>query len=171
MDQQYTQDQRDAFWAEDEHFRIVLCGASKYDQKYYFNHKFDSLPENIKEELQIICVLFTEEVGGIMTIGYTPTGEVVIDTRADEGDLLYDEIGSALLVKKIRSTKQDMFRSLSVYYKAKFLKMDLGRLLEEEEDEDTDAEGNADLEGGEDAGAPRDTFHRDSTPEDLADGI
>ena len=49
-----------------------------------------------------MCVLFTEEVGGIFTIGFTPNGNVVMDTRAEEGDLLYDEIGSALLIKKLR---------------------------------------------------------------------
>ena len=33
---------------------IVLCGASSYEQKYYFNPDFNSLPESIKQELQIM---------------------------------------------------------------------------------------------------------------------
>ena len=37
---------------------IVLCGASSYEQKYYFNQDFASLPETVKQELQIMCVLF-----------------------------------------------------------------------------------------------------------------
>ena len=116
-----------------------MCGASAYDKKYYFNNRFEKLPENVKEELHIICVLFTEEVGGIFTIGYTPMGEVVMDTRADEEDLLYDDIGSGLLIKKIRSTKQELFRALSIYYKVTFLHMDPATLLEEdEEDPETD---------------------------------
>ena len=48
---------------EADNYRIVLCGANAYEKKYYFNKKFDKIPENIKEELHIICVLFTEEVG------------------------------------------------------------------------------------------------------------
>ena len=36
---------------------VVLCGASAYEQKYYFNQDFDSLPESIKQELHIMCVL------------------------------------------------------------------------------------------------------------------
>ena len=40
---------------------IVLCGASAYEQKYYFNQDFQSLPERVRQELQIMCVLFTEE--------------------------------------------------------------------------------------------------------------
>ena len=49
---------------------IVLCGASSYEQKYYFNQDFASLPETVKQELQIMCVLFTEDVGGIMTLEF-----------------------------------------------------------------------------------------------------
>lgn len=45
--------------------RTVLCGANAYDKKYYFNKQFEKLPQSIQEELHIICVLFTEEVGGI----------------------------------------------------------------------------------------------------------
>jgi hypothetical protein len=120
---------------EDErNYRIVLCGSNAYDKKYYFNPKFEKLPENVQEELRIISVLFTEEVGGIFTIGFTPTGEAVMDTQADEGDLLYDEIGSALLIKKIRSTKQDLFESLEIYYKVTFLHENPADLLEDYED-------------------------------------
>ena len=36
---------------------IVLCAANAYEQKFYLNPEFDSLPESIKEELQIMCVL------------------------------------------------------------------------------------------------------------------
>jgi len=39
--------------------KIVLCGANAYEKKYYFNPLFEALPEGIKEELNIICVLFT----------------------------------------------------------------------------------------------------------------
>lgn len=46
----------------------VLCAASTYEQKFYFNQRFQGLPESIKEELQIMSVLFTTEVGGIFTL-------------------------------------------------------------------------------------------------------
>ena len=46
---------------------VVLCGASAYEQKFYFNPDFQALPEQIRQELQIMCVLFTEDVGGILT--------------------------------------------------------------------------------------------------------
>ena len=39
--------------------RVVLCGASAYEQKYYLNEDFQSLPSQIQDELKIMCVLFT----------------------------------------------------------------------------------------------------------------
>lgn len=120
---------------QEENYRIVLCGSNAYDKKYYFNPKFEKLPENVREELQIMCVLFTEEIGGIFTIGFTPGGDVVMDTRAEEGDLLYDEIGSALLIKKLRRQKQEIFQSLEIYYKVTFLHQNPADLLENYEEE------------------------------------
>ena len=134
--EEFLQDERlQDDYAQEGKYRIVLCGANAYDKKYYFNKNFDALPENIKEELRIICVLFTAEVGGIFTIGFTPTGDLVMDTAAEDGDYLYDEIGSGLLIKKIRQTKKELFQSLAVYYKVKFLHMDPSVLLEEDEEE------------------------------------
>ena len=60
---------------------VVLCGANAYEQKYYFNRDFDKIPESIKEELHIICVLFTEEVGGIFTMGFNGDGELIMTTQ------------------------------------------------------------------------------------------
>ena len=120
---------------QEEKYRIVLCGSNAYDKKYYFNPQFEKLPENVREELQIMCVLFTEEVGGIFTIGFTPNGTVVMDTRAEEGDLLYDEIGSALLIKKLRREKQEVFQSLEIYYRVTFLHQNPADLLDDYDDE------------------------------------
>ena len=40
---------------------IVLCAANSYEQKYYLNPEFEMLPESIKQELNIMCVLYTED--------------------------------------------------------------------------------------------------------------
>lgn len=98
--------------------QIILCGANSYEQKYYFNEKFGKLPDSVKDELHIMCVLFTEEVGGAFLIGFDDDGKVMLITDADEGDLLYDEIGAGLLVKEVRKRKQDLFESLEAFYKA-----------------------------------------------------
>ena len=112
--------------------RIVLCGANAYEMKYYFNEQFDKIPESIKEELHIICVLFTEEVGGIFTIVFEEDGTVSMETNAEEDDIYYDEISSGLLVNEIRRKRQELFESLSLYYRVFVLKEDVSALLEEE---------------------------------------
>lgn len=112
--------------------RIVLCGANSYEQKYYFNEKFQSIPQSIKDELHIICVLFTEEVGGIFTLVFEEDGTLNMETTVEEDDIYYDEISSGLLIRKIRQTRQELFESLSLYYRVFILHEDVSSLLEEE---------------------------------------
>ena len=117
---------------EMEQKKIVLCGANAYEKKYYFNKEFDKIPESIKEELHIICVLFTEEVGGIFTIAFDEDGSVVMETDADDDDIYYDEISSGLMVSEVRRKRQELFESLSLYYRVFILHEDISGLLEEE---------------------------------------
>ena len=71
---------------------VVLCGASAYEQKYYFNQDFDSLPESIKQELHIMCVLYTEDIGGILTLEFDDNGSLQFKTEALDSDAMYDDI-------------------------------------------------------------------------------
>ena len=97
--------------------KIVLCGANAYEKKYYFNEEqFKMIPDSIKQELHVICVLFTEEVGGVFTIAF-------------------DEISSGLLISEIRRSRQELFESLSLYYRVFIKKEDVSALLDEEDDE------------------------------------
>lgn len=111
--------------------RIVLCGANAYEQKYYFNEKFKAIPQTIQEELHIICVLFTEEVGGIFTIVYEPDGSVSLETQVEEDDIYYDEISSGLLIGEIRRNREELLESLSLYYRVFVLKEDVSDILSE----------------------------------------
>ena len=111
--------------------KVVLCGANAYEQKYYFNEQFKAIPKSIQDELHIICVLFTEEVGGIFTFVFEEDGTLNMETTVEETDIYYDEIGSALLVKKIQQTRQELFESLSMYYRVVMLHENISELLEE----------------------------------------
>ena len=112
--------------------RVVLCGANAYEKKYYFNEKFNGIPESIKEELHIISVLFTEEVGGVFTIVFEEDGSISFDTESYEEDILYDEISSGLLVKEIKMRRKELLESLSLYYKVLILHEPLDTALGEE---------------------------------------
>lgn len=101
---------------------IVVCGANAYEQKYYFNEEvFGKLPQSVKDELHIMCVLFTEEVGGIFTIIVDSEGGVSMETQSDEGDYYYDDIASGMLIKKIRDTKEELLESISLFYRVFYL--------------------------------------------------
>ena len=97
--------------------KMVLCASNAYEKKYYLNDQFSNLPERVKQELQIMCVLFTEEVGGILILQYEEDGTLQIVTEADEGDLLYDDIGCGLKVKPLQLDKRELLESLEMYYK------------------------------------------------------
>ncbi len=97
--------------------KMVLCASNAYEKKYYLNDQFSNLPERVKQELQIMCVLFTEEVGGILILQYEEDGTLQIVTDADEGDLLYDDIGCGLKVKQMQLDKRELLESLEMYYK------------------------------------------------------
>ena len=97
--------------------KMVLCASNAYEKKYYLNDQFSNLPERVKQELQIMCVLFTEEVGGILILQYEEDGTLQIVTEADEGDLLYDDIGCGLKVKQMQLDKRELLESLEMYYK------------------------------------------------------
>ncbi|MCM1024950.1 MAG: DUF6145 family protein [Roseburia sp.] len=110
--------------------KTVLCGANAYEMKYYFNEEFNGLPESVREELHILCVLFTEEVGGVFTVAFEEDGNVVLETNADDDDIYYDEVSSGLMVSEVRRRRQELFESLSLYYRIFVLKEDVSELLE-----------------------------------------
>ena len=101
--------------------KIVLCGASSYEEKYYFNEDFAALPEEIKKELKILCVLFVSEVGGILTLEFEEDGTLCFQVSSQENDFFFDEIGSGLKIKAIRKEKQELLASLELFYRVFFL--------------------------------------------------
>jgi hypothetical protein len=98
---------------------VVLCGSSCYEQKYYLNPYFDRLPEEIKKELKIMCVLFTEDVGGVLLLEFKPDGSLIFKTEAGGDDLVFDDIGAEMKIKELTENKQELLSKLVLYYKAK----------------------------------------------------
>ena len=103
----------------------VLCGANSYLQKFYFNQEFDSLPQEVKQELQIMCVLYTEDVGGILTLEFDEKGNLEFKVTSEEGDYLFDEIGSVLKIKQYQEEKRELLEALELYYRVFFLGEDV----------------------------------------------
>lgn len=101
--------------------KVVLCGANSYEEKYYLNPDFDQLPSTIKDELKIMCVLYVHEVGGILTLVYEDNGELCFEVTANEGDPMFDDIGSQLKIKELQKEKQELLQALQLFYKVFFL--------------------------------------------------
>ena len=107
---------------------VVLCGSSAYTRKFYLNEDFENLPEQIKNDLKILCVLYTEDVGGTLQLIFDEEGNLTFRTECEENDCMYDEIGSVLKIKQLQQTKKDLFEALEMFYKVFFL----GEELEED---------------------------------------
>ena len=100
---------------------MVLCAASAYERKFYLNPEFNSLPEEVKQELQIMCVLYTADVGGILMVVYDENGNLELKVDHKEDDFTFDEIGSVLKIKELQKTKEELFESLEMFYKVVYL--------------------------------------------------
>jgi hypothetical protein len=111
---------------------VVLCASSAYEKKFWLNDDFNALPEQIKQELKIMCVLFTEDVGGILSLEFEEDGTLILKVDSDENDYFYDEIGSVLKIKQIQREKAELMEALELYYKVFFLGADPNELLDEE---------------------------------------
>ena len=101
--------------------KVVLCGANSYEQKYYLNPDFEQLPGDVKDELKIMCVLYVNDVGGILTLVYEENGDLCFEVTSKEFDPMFDEIGSQLKIKELQREKQDLLEALQMYYKVFFL--------------------------------------------------
>ena len=71
----------------------------------------------------------TEDIGGTLALVFDEEGNLQFQAAADEGDLLYDDIGSVLKIKQLQREKQDLLESLELYFKVFYL----GEALREED--------------------------------------
>lgn len=101
--------------------KVVLCGASSYEKLFYLNPDFDNLPQDVKDQLKIMCVFFTEKVGGRLMLEYDENGNLEFAVSANEADAMFDEIGSALEIKKLQSEQREFLESLEMYFRVFFL--------------------------------------------------
>ena len=87
---------------------VVLCGANSYDEKYYLNPRFSNLPKQIQDELKVMCVLYTNDVGGILLLEFDKDGYLHFRTEATENDTTYEEL---------QRSEEELLRSLEMYYR------------------------------------------------------
>lgn len=96
----------------------ILCGANYYEQKFYLNPAYENLPQQVKDELKILCVLFVQEVSGIIILEFGEAGDLKIVVTHREDDYYFDEIGSELKIRELRVRKKELFEQLEAFYRA-----------------------------------------------------
>ena len=95
-----------------------MCAASSYDQKYYLNPLFSKLPQEIKDDLKIVSVMFVEDNGGIFLMKFDRNRKLVMMTEAKESDYNYDDIGVGMSIRAIQKKRARMLQEITLYYRA-----------------------------------------------------
>ena len=95
---------------------VILAVSNSYEKLYYFNEDFDMIPDLVQKELQILLVMHTQEVGGIIAVGFDTEGKLYLEATANELDAYYDHIGSHLKIKQYQIERKELFGSLENFY-------------------------------------------------------
>lgn len=93
----------------------IVISASPYNHKYYFEPRYDDIPNEIKEELIESIAAIAEKVNAIISLGFNKDGYIFIEQTADE-NVFIDEIGADLEIKKLQRDKKELLKSLQLWY-------------------------------------------------------
>lgn len=66
---------------------------------------------------------------GILTLEFDKDGNLEFQVSAEEGDYLFDEIGSGLKIRQYQLEKRELLESLELFYRVVFL----GESIEDQE--------------------------------------
>jgi len=100
---------------------MTLCVSNSYQKKFYLNEQFEGLPQAVRDELKIMCVLYTEDVGGILELFFEEDGTLQFRTSCEEVDFFYDEIGSVLKIKQYQNERRELLEEIEIYYRIFYL--------------------------------------------------
>ena len=94
----------------------IIAAASWDKQKYFFEPEFSSLPESIKEEINIICVVMAQRLACTFLMGFKEDGDVYFEIVKPENAFDFDDIGADLEIKSLSKEKEELIKSLKVWY-------------------------------------------------------
>ncbi len=96
--------------------KITLAAASFEKQKYFFAPEFQKLPDDIQNEIKVICVMTAQKLCCTFVMGFEETGDIFFELIKNEGQLDFDEIGAELEIKEMRRTKKELLKALKLWY-------------------------------------------------------
>lgn len=94
----------------------IIAAASYENQKYFFEPEFGGLPEEIKNEIRIICVVMAQRLGCSFIMGFKDTGDVYFEIVKPEAAYDFDDIGADLEIKSLLKEKEELIKALKIWY-------------------------------------------------------
>lgn len=97
---------------------IIIAVSNQYIMKYYCDEILNDLTEELKENIKLMLVKYTEECGGIVELIYnTQFNDLSLLSIAEDEDFTYDEIEANFKLSKLEREYQDFFKELAIYIK------------------------------------------------------
>lgn len=96
--------------------RKILAAADAGKQKYFLEPAFRELPESIREEVRVICVLLAQKLNCTFLMGFDEEGALYFETVRREDDFDFDDIGAGLEINALRREKKELLRALELWY-------------------------------------------------------
>lgn len=78
-----------------------------------------------------MCVLYTADVGGVLLLVFDENGNLELKVEHNEGDFSFDEDRKCTEDQELQDIKEELFKSLEMFYKVFYL----GEEMEEETEE------------------------------------
>ena len=94
----------------------TVAAASFSKQKYFLAEEFSALPEEIKNDIKVVCVLTAQKLGCTFALDMDETGDISFRLIRDTDDLDFDEIGAELEIKEINRKEKELLKALKLWY-------------------------------------------------------
>lgn len=96
--------------------KIILAAASFEKQKFYWNPEFANIPEGIQEEIKVVCVVLAQKLNVTFVTGFYEDGDIYFEIIKPEGISDFDDIGAELEIKLLKKEKEELIKSLKLWY-------------------------------------------------------
>ena len=95
----------------------IFAISNSYSKKFFINPIYDKIPKQVKDEIQILCVTYTVDVGGILVMFFDDDDKLVFESIKENDDFSYDEIGARYKLNQIERKQTELISQLEKYYK------------------------------------------------------
>lgn len=96
--------------------KIILAAASFEKQKFYWNPEFVNIPMGIQDEIKVVCVVLAQKLNATFVTGFYDNGDIYFEIVKPEDVSDFDDIGAELEIKLLKKEKEELIKSLKLWY-------------------------------------------------------